>query len=289
MRFLFLFLLLLTSCSWQPRSAEYREFYSHLKQPHVRCGNRIKESDYFLVLLVDACHLDYSDNHTFLRTMVKHPSDGSKNGDVGHSWIYLEGWKEGKRVYLEGGQSGELGIVQPRYFDGVMDRIDAGHPNPISYLWDTLHDGFFDWGGGMHTPTYAVKVNLTEKQFLDLFAWVECYDFSTYSITNCQCTTFVCGAARFAGLELEDKVTIPIQKEVHLRSCTLPLRTNDQYAFLTISTPDVLEKSLMKLVLEGQGEYAVQWYRSRRPRAKRDCLNAWQNLPERVRRFYLCL
>ena len=79
----------------------------------------------------------------------KHPSDGSKNGDVGHAWIYLQGNVNGESIVIEGGHSGELGICQPKYFDGIMNYVEYGYadsscgemcclrnePNPVKYLW----------------------------------------------------------------------------------------------------------------------------------------------------------
>ena len=49
------------------------------------------EEEYFVVFLVNARGLDYTDTLKFLKTVAKHPRDGSKNGDVGHAWVYLKG------------------------------------------------------------------------------------------------------------------------------------------------------------------------------------------------------
>ena len=61
----------------------------------------------FIIFAVDARKLDYSDCSRLLKTMAKHPSDGSKNSDVGHAWIYL---KQGDSI-LQGGHSAERGIL----------------------------------------------------------------------------------------------------------------------------------------------------------------------------------
>ena len=147
-------LFLLTAC-YRPSSEDYREFYAYLEQP--RSPTTIfKPSPYFLVVLVNARHLDYTDNRSFFKTLTKHPSDGSKNSDVGHAWICLRGFLNGEYVEIEGGHSGERGVTQSKYFDGIMNYIDYGYANPseaqkkaprfesnpIRYLWETQNDGF---------------------------------------------------------------------------------------------------------------------------------------------------
>lgn len=69
----------------------------------------LEEDPYALILLVNARHLDYRTAASCLKTTAKHPSDGSKNGDVGHAWIVLKG-PEGE---IEGGQSGRQAAINP--------------------------------------------------------------------------------------------------------------------------------------------------------------------------------
>src|SRR4051812_46329911 len=89
-------------------------------------ADRLTTPSFYLVFLVSAHHLDYSCSYRFCRTLAKHPRDGSKNGDVGHAWIYLYGKRGGEEIIVEGGHSGELGLLQPRYLDGVMNYVDYG-------------------------------------------------------------------------------------------------------------------------------------------------------------------
>ena len=133
-RCLLLLILLgsLSACSWSPRSCEYRRHYAYLKRD-VPTGT-LSEADNYLVLLVNARHLDYTNGASLIRTVAKHPSDGTKNGDVGHAWIMLHGIVDGRHVHIEGGHSGELGRCQPRYFEGVAkyaaegkDKIGRAH------------------------------------------------------------------------------------------------------------------------------------------------------------------
>ena len=165
-----LLLLLPFSCSWRPLSHSYREQYSHLDES-IPKKSFLSPSPYFLIVLVDARHLDYTDGRSLLRTLVKHPSDGSKNSDVGHAWIYLHGIVNDQNIGLEGGHSGELGIYQPRYFEGIMNYLEYGYANPTSqqqscprhesnpvkYLWEIQQDGFFQKGSGGHCPTFCSK------------------------------------------------------------------------------------------------------------------------------------
>src|SRR5262245_4920764 len=72
----------------------------------------MKETVSFLVICVDACRLDYTSCKELVRTIAKHPANGSKNGDVGHAWIYLRGWLDGEWIEIEGGHSGELGLIK---------------------------------------------------------------------------------------------------------------------------------------------------------------------------------
>ena len=178
--------LLLTSCGGQHRV--FRE------SPAVHA------TPYFLVLAVEARQLDYSHGKAFLKTMVKHPSDGTKNGDVGHAWILLRG----RNITIEGGHSGERGCCQPKYFEGVMDYLEAGYRNPAQYLWEVQRDGFFQKGNGGHRPTFAVKVNLTKGEFEAIRNFIDPrhYDYANYAITGSQCASFVARVAQIAGLEL---------------------------------------------------------------------------------------
>lgn len=188
----FFILCILTGCSWQPRNASYQQFYAYYPD---RPKGEMCETDYFLVVLAEARHLDYGDNACMLKTMAKHPSDGSKNGDVGHVWVYVEGWKDGERVYIEGGQSGDTGCQRPTYMWGIIEGALRGDPNPARYLWESFSDGFFQPGSGQHTPTYAAKIDLTQEQFDRIVAFICDYDYKEYSIRGKQCCSFAVQAA----------------------------------------------------------------------------------------------
>lgn len=308
LRISILLLALCSGCSYVPRTAEYQEQYLHLKN-HKPSYSHCHCSKYFVLLLVNARHLDYSNGKCLLRTLVKHPSDGSKNTDVGHAWILLHGYIDGKPVVIEGGHSGELGLAQPRYFDGIMNYVDYGYsnpnqrevqepkyePNPVKYLWETQKDGFFQKGAGGHFPTYAIKIDLTPNQFAAIMSYIDPshYDYSNYAITGNQCSSFVANVAQIADLELCSVVSIPIPQKIRVGSGEFVLWEDYCYSQLTISSPDILEKSMMRAVDEGRAHYALPFYLKKWK--KRRCIFCnWRNfcdtvskIPERYQRIRL--
>jgi hypothetical protein len=255
----FCLLLLLTSCVW--RSEEYRQFYAHLQRPRA-FWRPMQEDEYFLVILVDARHLDYTQTDKFLHSVAKHPSDGSKTRDVGHAWIYLQGKWQGQRLIIEGGHSGEREEYPPRYFDGLMNYHEEGYANPIEYLWTVREDGFFQKGSGGHRPTFAAKVSLTQGQFYRILRFIHprYYPYQHYSLLGPQCSSFVTQVAALAGLNLSSHVTMHLAPRVCYGGRIIRLWQDPHYATITFSTPDVIEKSLMNAVKEGKAEYALDWY-----------------------------
>lgn len=268
---------LLSGCAWAPRHGAYRDFYAHLKERPP--ASEFSESDYFLIILVSARRLDYFNSQSFLLTMAKHPSDGSLNGDVGHAWVYLQG----KGECLEGGHSGELGIREPKYFDGIMDLAESGDPNPIRYLGKTLTDGFFQQGSGGHLPTYAVKVDLTKERYEAVREFIENYDYRHYSLARRQCVSFAAEAASLAGLDLEGQVAMRIDQFIRVGKCRIRLWKDSQYSMLAFDSPDMLEKSLMRTVREGRAEYALDWYLANSPCCRK--YEDWMPTPKRVGRL----
>lgn len=248
-----------SACSWQPHTSSYADQYRHL---HCPIPESMSVSPYMLIILVDARHLDYSDGQALMRTIVKHPSDGSKNSDVGHAWVYLQGHLDGKFLAIEGGHSGELGIDQPKYFEGVMDDVERDELNPIKYLWDIQRDGFFQRGSGGHSPTFAAKVDLSEDRFREILDFIDRYDFSQFSLVGNQCTSFAAQVAELAGLSLSIEVTIPIQQHIRVGGEWITLWEDPAYSVIGMPSPDRLEKSLMEAVQNRQAEYALGWYKA---------------------------
>ncbi len=276
-RIFLLLIIVLNSCSWAPRNQIYRDYYAHLKERPP--APPFSESDYFVIFLVSARHLDYFNSQSFLMTLAKHPSDGSLNGDVGHAWVYLQG----KGEFLEGGHSGELGTLEPKYFDGVMDLVESGDPNPIRYMRRTLSDGFFQQGCGGHRPTYAVKLDLTKETYDEMKDFIKHYDYSRYSLSCRQCVSFIAEIALLGGLDLESEVAMQVDQFVSLGKYRVRMWTNPKYCNLRFLSPDVLEKSLMQAVREGKCAYALDWYLENRRCFRR--YENWVPTPERVKRI----
>jgi len=278
-------LLLLTSCS--PQSAAYRDYYAHLQTPLP--NTPATASPYFVIFLVNAPHLDYTDNKSFLRTMAKHPSNGSKEGDVGHAWIYLHGIRNGACHVIEGGHSGERGIHQSRYFEGIIQNIESGCDNPISYLWESQTDGFFQWGNGGHCPTFAAKLNLTEQQYEKIVRFIQYYQFEDYSLIGNQCASFVAQIAALIDFPVDCQQTINIGSSLSFRNDSLPLWKDPIYSTITVSTPDVIERSLVQAVQVGHAEDVLSWYveNNKNSFKKRELL-LFPCQIERLLIFYFC-
>lgn len=300
---LLLSLLLCTACH-RPQTASYKEQYVHLQEPQPReCEFDVP--DYYVVFLVAAYHFDYSDYRSTVRTMCKHPSDGGKEGNVGHCWILLHGYERGREVCIEGGHSGELGEIQPKYFEGVMNYFKYGYldptpeemecpryePNPIKYLWEVQWDGYFQRGSGCYEPTYAALVPLTKEQYFKIKKALSEYDFKKYSITENQCATMVAKVGEQIDLPIEHKVVIPVAPNLNYSTFYLRLWEDPRYSQITLSVPDRVECSLMRAVAEGRAIPALKWYNSqygeRKRRSFKECAETVYHFPERYTRYLL--
>jgi len=259
----------------------YQQQYTHLKESKIYPSD-FQETDYYLVVLVDAKHLDYSNSQSFLTSFTKHPSTGNKSCNVGHAWLYLKG---DKRV-IEGGHSGELGIVQPKYVDGIMSLVEIADLNPARYLWESLNDGFFQEGNGGHNPTFAVKIDLTEKQFSDICMFIDThnYPYKDYSLTKRQCASFISQVLSLVDIKIDTDVTMRINQYVRVGGLRAKLWEDQKYSSITFSSPDIVEKSLMALVDDGKAEYALPWYKKKMKAARVSIVDTVTRFPERYLR-----
>jgi len=221
------------------------------------------ESDYFLIIIASARHLDYTDCKGFSKTLVKHPDTGRKNCDIGHVWMYLQGVKDGRKVYLNGGHTGDFGVLQPHYFDGLLEMHAQGDPNPIRILWRPYFDGMYEDGHQGFYPTYAAKFDLSEKDFDAILKYLESYDYHCYSLYNHQCCNFVTRVASIAGIELDTTFEMEIDQEVDFFGEKVRLWSDPMYSRIELNNPDMIEKALMEAVEEGRAEYALPWYTRR--------------------------
>lgn len=222
----------------------------------------MKESPFFLVLCTDAPHFNYEDGSRFVQSWRKHPQGARKDGTVGHAWILLGGFLDGKRVYIEGGHSGERGVHNLTYMEGVDALARQGDPNPIRYLFEPLNDGYFEKGPGTHLPTFAAKVDLTQEQFLSIVSFINPrrYPYKTYSLTGRQCASFVVQVAGLAGISIESEVTLNLPATFCFRGESVILYRDERFSKITFSSPDMIEQELIRLVKERKAECALDWY-----------------------------
>jgi len=227
---------------------------------------------FFLVLLVDARHFDYRDGLALFHS-IHIQRDGKC--DVGHAWIVLGGVQEGRERVWEGGHTGEFGLIEPRYLEGVLwlsegrtlrmhdGRLFSGSdPNPVRFLHTYLSDGMWQQGSGGHTPSYAVGMDIDEPTFGAIYAYVMggAYDFSKYSLTSNQCVTFVAKIAALACCPLAHEVTVTLPKSCSIEGRERILWEDPRYGSITFSTPDVLEASMKEAVQGGRMASALDWY-----------------------------
>lgn len=215
------------------------------------------ESPYSVTFFVDAPHFNYSSNRALLNSIVKN------GGKLGHAWIELQGLQQGRKISIECGHSGELGLTQAKYFDGIMNYNDYGYanptqqqrctpryePNPIRYLWAIQSDGYCEKGSGGHRPTFFVKFPLSQEQFFKIYEFItKKYDFKRYSLTNHQCCTFITEIAALINVYLDCRETIRLDSSIWYRGAHVRFWDDECYSNITIPTPDRLEKGLKKLI-----------------------------------------
>lgn len=203
-------------------------------------------NDPYIIFLVEARKLDVSSNSSLIRSIAKHPSDGSKNSDVGHAWIYFY---DGEQV-IEGGHSGETGLLQPRYLDGVFHLAEQNDPNPIRYLYTSQKDGYFEVGSGGHQPTLAAYMPLTLEQAQSIKNLICSYPFQNYSIAGRSCCHFIEAILFLLGHSVDASETITINPIL----CGKKVWTDPVYSTLTFGSPDRLQKELRKLIHNGDAQ-----------------------------------
>lgn len=234
---------------------DIRESSSTLEQFHGK-------EDFFLVVLVDARHLDYSSPEAFFTSMhygLFLPQDPT----IGHAWIKLCRNVKGKKWSFEGGHTGEFGLTAPKYFDEVVRLgLETDEPDPAQYLFSSLPDGCLQKGSGGHSPTFSAAFPLTEEQFFKVYRLLREYDFKKWSLQEHQCVDFVLSCLATIGVHLSCTQTLNIPPEFVWKERRIRLWKDAQYSTLTLATPDALEKALFHEVLERKALLAMKWYKN---------------------------
>lgn len=268
-----IFLLWLAATLWgaisclPQASDEYSKRYAYLTEMRHDVKDLpafAGQLDRYLVILVDARHLDYSSFEKFFLTMNS-GAVFSREPTIGHAWVII-GERRGEKTWLfEGGHTGEFGGHVPRYFDEVLHRAyTAEDPNPAKYFFFPLPDGQLQIGSGGHIPTFAVAIPISKEQLLRIQRLFEPdgYDFSQWSIQGPQCVRFVRTCLAVAGVDVSCIEKIPLPQSVQYRGEKRTLWRESTYSILSVETPDLLEKRLWELARAGRALVATQWYKS---------------------------
>jgi hypothetical protein len=241
----------------------------------------VKETPYIL-FLVDARGLDYSSTPKLLQSIAKHPSDGSKNGDVGHAWIYLS--YKGKT--LEGGHSAGRDPSCPGYFASILH---AQEKNPLVHLYDQRKDGYFERGSGGHKPTLAAYLDITEEQLHLILEEIQKIDFSNYCLANLQCTSFVRRIAYILHYDLNTYTKVSFSNALKTPFGDLLLWSDEKYRTLVLETPEALEKSLKACIDQGDMQDFTKIYHRHLYQKKRIPLfTSVLQTKERIIRYLAC-
>jgi hypothetical protein len=261
--FFFVVMVWLTACS--PRTSdEYHQTYAYL--PSIRTANRSSEQftgtdPYYLVVLVDARHVDYSTPENYFSTL-SYGVFKRQEPDIGHAWIILKGEENGIPYYFEGGHTGEYGYVAPKYFDHIVELAESEEEkDPVSYLYCRLPDGRLELGSGGHCPTFAVAFKLTKTGYEQIFNLIATYDFDSWGILGPNCVQFVRSCLMAVGLEINCEEIVTIPKYMEIRGEKVRLWEHASFSHLEVQTPEKLEQRLLEKVQEGLGTVAMRWYR----------------------------
>ena len=164
-------------------------------------GTPVGDEGYYLYILNEAANWDYSQTRSLLLSIWKRP--------WGHSWLILE--SPGNR--LECGHTGDLGIAKPRYHERVFQGIREGHPNPISYLWQTMSDGQFQIGKPNRPPSFVWQMPITRRRYELLYEYVMQRKYDQFGIRSHNCTDMVTETAALAGINLIHRIRLTLPPE----------------------------------------------------------------------------
>ncbi len=211
-------------------------------------GTPAGDEGYYLYLLNEAARWDYSSTRMLLFSIWQRP--------WGHSWLILESPRE----RLECGHTGDLGESSPRYHDGVFQRIQEGHSNPIAYLWETRSDGLFQTGKPNRPPTFVWKIAITQQKYQLIHDYVKQRKYEQFGVISNNCTDMVVATAALAGINLIHRIRLTLPPETDVWFRMRRVWTDPRYRILDYSTPDVLEADLRQLSRLGIGSDVTDWY-----------------------------
>jgi hypothetical protein len=212
-------------------------------------GTPVGDEGYYLYILTDIDgHRDYTNPLTVAISYKKSPG--------GHSWIMIES----PQNRTEYGHNGNFGLKKPQYQVGVFQWFRDNHPNPISYLWEVMHDGRLEIGRSDHTPTFVWRMPITKRRYQSIHEYVMQRKYERFSLRDDNCVDMVTEAAALAGINLIHRIRLTVPKETTILGETLHPWTDPKYRILEFSTPELLQMDLRQLVEFGIGSDATEWY-----------------------------
>ena len=211
-------------------------------------GTPVGDEGYYLYILTEPADWDFSDATWLLFSIWQRPS--------AHSWIILES----PRDRLEFGHIGNFGQEQPRYHEGVMQRVRNGDPNPIAYVWQTMSDGQFQIGKPPRPPTFVWRLPITRRRHQLIYEYVMQRKYDQFDVRTNNCSDMVVETAALAGINLIHRIRLTFPPETKFLGRMLRVWTDPQYRILEFSTPEVLEMDLRQLAQIGIGNDATEWY-----------------------------
>ncbi len=213
-------------------------------------GIPVGDDGYYLYILNESANWDHGNPKSILFSIWQRP--------WAHSWLVLESPQD----RLEFGLIGDFGREKPRYHEGVIQKIKAGDPNPMSYLWQTMSDGQLQLGKPKRPPTFVWRMPITQRRYQLIHDYATQRKYDQFGVRNNNCTDMVAEAAALAGINLIHRMRLTLPPEKTLWGHTVRVWTDPQYRVLEFSTLEVLEVDLRQLAQMGIGSDATEWYRA---------------------------
>ena len=208
------------------------------------------DEGYYLYILTRAAYWDHSTTRSFLLSLVRRP--------WGHCWLILE--SPGSR--LECGHNGNFGKLKPDYSAGVTQKHEAGDPNPIAYLWETMSDGVCEIGNPHRIPSFVWRMPITKRRHELIHGYLMQRKYDQIDVRTSNCVDMVMEAAGLAGINFVHRMRLTWPPETKILGKPVRVWTDPEYRILEFSTPGALEVDLRHLAQLGVGSAATDWYRA---------------------------
>ena len=166
--------------------------------------------DYFLVVLVDAQHADYTSSSGYLMSLAA-TFVHQHYLDPGHAWIVLAGIQDGKPWIFEGGHTVDCREVTKYYAKNLLGLSDE-KTNPVDCLFSPTSIGSLEAGPGDSHPTFAAAIPLTKEKFDRILALFDenGYDFSHWGVQGPNCVQFALSCLAAVGIEFDCSEPLPV-------------------------------------------------------------------------------